>query len=377
MHMSNIILTLQPVYLKSNIMGTIIFIIIAVVVVIAIAASKNKQTTTSSSEISKKKNILIQYEETYKHFEKENEKQVKKENVQQYILSEDEQSFLFGDGGEINIAIKGLCHRTEDDISEARRLLYGSVVSLKKESNNPEYPYAVAVYTKSGNHIGYVPKEYAKGFSELIDKGLKLKCMITKRTNNDIPYLYMDVSYKSFRQQQIEQELEQDLINRLTQMGLKETCKLRWQYIYSETKPNINDRTIEIAVSYQNTGFNVKEILESKDGKIKEVEYVYNQNIGRNNKEIAERLEKANNIEEAILKYEYNLNIEECLADSALRLSVLYKKINRHKDIVPMLRTALQKAEKQKCYVDSHKISERLNTFLNSASFMKKYGNEE
>lgn len=358
-------------------MGTIIFIIIAVIVVIAIAVNKNKQTTTLSSESSKEKKILIQHEETYKHPEKGDEKQVKKENIQQYILSEDEQSFLSGDGGEINIAIKGLCYRTEDDIYEARRLLYGSVVSLKKESNNPEDPYAVAVYTKSGNHIGYVPKEYAKGFSELIDKDLQLKCMITKKTNNDIPYLYMDVSYKSYRQQQFEQELEKGLIIRLTQMGLKETCKLRWQYTFSETKPNINDRTIEITASYQNTGFNVKEILEAKDGKIKEVEYVYNQNIGRNNKEIAERLEKANDIEEAILKYEYNLNIEECLADSALRLSVLYKKIDRHKDIVPMLRTALQKAEKQKNNVDSNKISERINTFLSNASFMKKYGNEE
>jgi len=259
----------------------IITILIIILVLIFIIALKNNQ---------EKGERLGRRERAY-HYFKEQEKNDKESNteetteIREKVLSEYEKDFLNGNGGTINIAIKGLYYRTEEDIIEARRLMCGSIVSLKKESDNPQDSYAVAVYTNSGNHIGYVPKEYSKGVSGLIDKELPIECVITKRTNDEVPFLYMDVSYKSIQQQDIDKKLENKLIDRLTKLGLQETRKLRWGYVFSESKPNISDKTLNITATHKDYGFNVKETLETKDGSVKVIEYAYNQNIGRNNLE--------------------------------------------------------------------------------------------
>ena len=76
----------------------------------------------------------------------------------------------------------------------------------------------------------------------------------------------------------------------------------------------------------------------------------------------------------AIKKYEENIDIEEVIAASAIRLSILYKKIKQYQKIIPMLKIATEKARKFGDDAEINKLNDRLNMFLNNASFMKKYG---
>lgn len=339
-------------------------IIIVVIVVLAFAILKGAQDKKSNFDFTDENTPSYNYKPL--PVQQEAEKEKNSDKLQN-------EPFFKGEGGRWNMAIKGLYYRSPSDIEAARHLFYGNVVHLQKEFDNEIDPDAVAVYTDYGNHIGYVPKEYAKGISSLMDKGLNLKCKITKNTHQDIPFLYMDVFYKSKEKEARDAMLEKELINKFQRLGIVETSKLRWNGIH-ENRPRNYEQTEDISAELTEYGFSIKETLTTKTGKKRTIEYYYRDNIGENNYAIGERLERAQDIEGAILKYEENLDIEETVANSAIRLSILYKKVKRHKDIIPMLKKSLAIVEKQADEVSINKVTDKLEQYTKNESFMKKYG---
>ena len=186
----------------------------------------------------------------------------------------------------------------------------------------------------------------------------------------------MDVYYKNSKQEKVDERLECELVEKFKRLGYKETSTLRWEMVH-KNKPKPYENTVSIS-AYRNRdldGFDIKETLESKS-KTREISYFYRDNIGRNNYEIAEKLEKGNELEMAIRKYENNIEIEEVIADSAIRLSIVYKKVKQYEKILPMLKTAIEKANKYGNEIEMNKLKERLEMFQRNASFMKKYGGE-
>ena len=339
-------------------------IIIVVIVVLAFAILKGTQDKKSDFDFTDE-NIP-----NYNYKPLPVQQKAKEEEDSDKLQNE---PFFKGEGGRWNMAIKGLFYRTASDIEAARHLRYGDIVHLQKEIENEQDPDAVAVYTDYGNHIGYVPKEYAKGISSLLDKDLKLECKITKKTAHEVPFLYMDVSYKSKEKEARDAMLEKELIDKFKRLGVVETSKLRWAGIH-ENRPRNYEQTEDISAELTEYGFRIKETLTTKTGKKREIEYYYRDNIGENNYEIGERLERAQDIEGAILKYEENLDIEETVANSAIRLSILYKKVKRHKDIIPILKKSLAIVEKQADEVSINKVTDRIEQYTKNESFMKKYG---
>ncbi|HIY88248.1 MAG TPA: HIRAN domain-containing protein [Candidatus Bacteroides pullicola] len=280
--------------------------------------------------------------------------------------------FFEGRGGSINIAIKGLYYREQEDIIAARSLYIGKSVYLREEPENSSDPNAVAVYTESGNHIGYVPKEYAQGIKNLIKQGLELNCTISKNTGGNIPYLYMDVSYKSKEQKEFESNMEQILINNLKSLGLDETEDIRRRYsaIRLGTRKH---RTIDIVAKYRGRNtFDIIETVEYIDNSERhKLNYYYEENIGHENYENARLCEKANDVNTAISLYEMNLNIEECISKSAERLSVLYKKVHRINDIIPMLDSSIDKAKQHRINYEVESMTKRKEQLLSSPTFLK------
>ena len=355
-----------PFYL---IIMIVLFIAIAVIVLFILIA-KNIQDNEDVKRIeSSYEHTVYQREETER---REKEIADKEKEIAEKATLISQEPFFKGVGGKINMAIKGLYFRTTNDIESARQLCYGDIIYLVKDIENEKDAYAVAVYTKNGAHIGYIPREYSMGMTQLLDLGIEPKCMITKKTFHEIPYLYMDVYYKNSEQEKIDERLESELVEKFKRLGFKETSILRWDLI-TKNRPKPYETTVDISAYRNNGGFDITETLKSKD-KIRDIRYFYMDNIGKNNYEIAEKLEKSNELEMAIKKYEENIDIEEVIAASAIRLSILYKKIKQYQKIIPMLKIATEKARKFGDDAEINKLNDRLNMFLNNASFMKKYG---
>ena len=300
-----------------------------------------------------------------------------KEKVDGMILTL-QKRFFEGWGGSINMAIKGLYYREQDDIIAARSLYIGKTVYLREEPENSKDPNAVAVYTESEHHIGYVPKEYASGIKKLIIQGLELNCTISKNTGGDIPYLYMDVSYKSKEQKAFESDMEQILMNNFKSLGLDKTKDIRRKYltVMLGTKQH---KTIDIVAKYKkNYTFDIIETIEYTDNSEKhKLNYFYDENIGHENYDNARLCEKTGDVNTAISLYEMNLNIEECISKSAERLSVLYKKVNRISDIIPMLNLSLEKAKRHRSNNEVESIAKRKEQLMNSPTFIKQLDKTE
>ena len=281
-----------------------------------------------------------------------------------------EKRYFDGWGGTLNMAIKGLYYRNPIDIDEARKLYIGCEVFLKEDANNPVDVNAVAVFTNKGNHIGYVPKEYAEGIKKLLFEGFDLSCSITKKTSDDIPYLYMDVTYKSKERIQFENFMEESLSERLRRMGWDESRDVRWKY--NTIRPTERYfKTIDIKIKYDGRYY-ITETVELSNGEKQKLHYFYENNFGVKFYEEARLCEKTNDIVGAITLYEMNLDIEECITKSAQRLSVLYKKVNRYKDILPMLDASIEKEKKYKNENDIEALTQRKEQLINSIAFTKK-----
>ena len=66
------------------------------------------------------------------------------------------------------------------------------------------------------------------------------------------------------------------------------------------------------------------------------------------------------------------MDIEECITKSAQRLSVLYKKANRYKDIIPMLDVSIEKEKKYKNKCGVETLTQRKEKLMSSIGFIKK-----
>ena len=91
----------------------------------------------------------------------------------------------------INFAVKGTMYRSSLEVQIAKNVKVGDMLLLKHESNNPKDVYAMKVLTTTAAHIGYVEKQYSNLFFKLL-KSID-KCVVTKVTDDDVPFIYADV----------------------------------------------------------------------------------------------------------------------------------------------------------------------------------------
>lgn len=94
----------------------------------------------------------------------------------------------------INFAVKGTSYRSALEIQIAKNLKVGDMLLLKHEENNEHDAFALKVRTTTAAHIGYVEKKYSRMFYDLLAD--IEKCVVTKVTEDEIPYIYVDAYVK-------------------------------------------------------------------------------------------------------------------------------------------------------------------------------------
>lgn len=94
----------------------------------------------------------------------------------------------------VNFSVKGTSYRSALEIQIAKNVKVGDTLLLKHEKNNEKDAYAMKVVTTTAANIGYVEKKYSRMFHDLqADLG---KCIVTKVTDDDIPFIYVDAYVK-------------------------------------------------------------------------------------------------------------------------------------------------------------------------------------
>ena len=88
----------------------------------------------------------------------------------------------------VNFAVMGTTYRSASDINAARRVRVGDELTLIHEPHNDKDTFAMMVMTSDGSHIGYVEKKYSLCFYSYKDN--IYKCVVSKVTNDDIPFIY-------------------------------------------------------------------------------------------------------------------------------------------------------------------------------------------
>lgn len=91
---------------------------------------------------------------------------------------------------KVNFAVKGTSYRSETDINAARNVHVGDELTLIHEPHNDHDTFAMMVLTSDGHHIGYVEKKYSMCF--FVYKDNIHKCVVTKVTSDNIPFIYAD-----------------------------------------------------------------------------------------------------------------------------------------------------------------------------------------
>lgn len=89
---------------------------------------------------------------------------------------------------KVNFAVKGTFYRSDADINAARNVRVGDELTLIHEPHNNHDTFAMMVLTSDGHHIGYVEKKYSMCFFAYKDN--IYKCIVSKVTNDDIPFIY-------------------------------------------------------------------------------------------------------------------------------------------------------------------------------------------
>lgn len=89
---------------------------------------------------------------------------------------------------KVNFAVKGTSYRSQANINAARNVRVGDELTLIHEPHNDHDSFAMMVLTADRHHIGYVEKKYSMCFFAYKDK--IYKCIASKVTNDDIPFIY-------------------------------------------------------------------------------------------------------------------------------------------------------------------------------------------
>lgn len=96
----------------------------------------------------------------------------------------------------VNFAVKGTMYRSAADINAARRVRVGDELTLIHEPHNDKDTFTMMVMTTDGSHIGYVEKKYSLYFYSYRDN--IYKCVVSKVTSDDIPFIYADAFLPSY-----------------------------------------------------------------------------------------------------------------------------------------------------------------------------------
>lgn len=96
------------------------------------------------------------------------------------IISEIKKSNSAADGKNLNYRHLNCKLTVMDQGQEVlTRITAGNELELRRDRNNSADPNAVAVFC-AGSHIGYLPKNIARGVSAVIDNGINYLCVVTK-----------------------------------------------------------------------------------------------------------------------------------------------------------------------------------------------------
>lgn len=69
-------------------------------------------------------------------------------------------------------------------------------LNLVQEPDNEHDPYAVAIYTKSGKHLGYIPAFYSNAVFSLIENGLSPIIRVVYVNEKSHPHWWVQVEFK-------------------------------------------------------------------------------------------------------------------------------------------------------------------------------------
>ena len=275
----------------------------------------------------------------------------------------EEYNFINELGGSIEVEIKGLSYRMLQERQRAKLLRSGENLMLKREYNNPVDKHAVAIYSNDNYQLGYIPANLAEGVSNLLEKKYDLECMVSSKTNHELPYVHIQLSYTSDKRIKINEIFNE----KWKKLDLKETFRRRLGNAWSKQLNDSYLDTISIYGEYVNVElFLVKEVVRTKANEEKELQYYYNNNISYENIEMAKEYENCRMYDEAIQLYKTNISLKESLSKSALRLSVLYNKRHQYDESINVLQETISLLDIiREQYDNTEKLKDRLDRLKN------------
>ena len=95
----------------------------------------------------------------------------------------------------VEVKVKGTLYRSRKEIGAARLCNVGDTMILVPEPDNEIDSNAIKVYTMEGFHIGYIDAALAELVKSKID--YIGKCVVSKITNHDIPFIYLTIEFSN------------------------------------------------------------------------------------------------------------------------------------------------------------------------------------
>ena len=80
----------------------------------------------------------------------------------------------------IECQIAGIAHRNVKKVEP--RLTSGTMLTLKREPENPHDPLAIMILTETGEHLGYVPRAKNEALARLMDAGKLLYAKLESKS---------------------------------------------------------------------------------------------------------------------------------------------------------------------------------------------------
>lgn len=86
------------------------------------------------------------------------------------------------------VPIAGFQHHHGMHHSVLRRLRKGRRLRLVREPDNPHDAWAIALHTRRGEHLGYIPRTSNRPIARMIDQGMQIVAMILKVETDAEPW---------------------------------------------------------------------------------------------------------------------------------------------------------------------------------------------
>lgn len=104
-------------------------------------------------------------------------------------------SYFTGDDGHLAFFVAGTKFRNLKEIQRIHELVYAEELQLIPEPQNPYDPYAIAIYTMDNSLVGHIPKEMTHLMRENSGVLKKYRCVFTKRTEHNPPFINVRVEF--------------------------------------------------------------------------------------------------------------------------------------------------------------------------------------